>query len=131
MSVTDISQSMLEHAFRVEDNTISVLIKALEKAQVPPENIGAMARSILQSVHQAQNRQELATLVEQLVEQYRELSGVQLQEELDAKVQKEQISKKKIEELVQQDKVDEAFQLAQSINRGELPLDIQQEIDTI
>ena len=131
MSVTDISQSMLEHAFRVEDNTISVLIKALEKAQVPPENIGAMARSILQSVHQAQNRQELATLLEQLVQQYPELDVVQLQEELYAKVQKEQIIKKKIEELVQQDKVDEAFQLAQSINRGELPLDIQQEIDTI
>lgn len=122
---------MLEHAFRVEDNTISVLIKALEKAQVPPENIGAMARSILQSVHQAQSRQDLANYLGQLAQQYPELDVVKLQEDLYAKVQKEQIIKEKIEELVQQDKVDEAFQLAQSINRGELPLDIQQEIDTI
>ena len=126
-----ISQAMLEHAFRVQDNTISTLLSILRKAEVPEDKVGIMAQQILHIVQESNSRGEIAEKLQSIVANYPELDIVAVQENLYAKSQKEKIIKGKIEELVQQDKVDEAFTLAHSINKGELPMDIQQKIDTI
>lgn len=123
--------SLLEHAFRVEDHVVSVLMTRLKKADVDPQHIGQIAKRVLTIAHQALSRTELDDLLQQASQEFPELAVVSLQEQLYIKQQADMIIKVTIEELVQQSKTEEALLLARQINQGQLPIDLQQKLQDI
>lgn len=125
------TSSILDHKFRVENHTITLLIKKLQKAQVPPEKIGEMAQAVLTIATHGATRQEIAEQLKAASQEHPELRLVSEQEDLYAKKQAEKIIKESVEMLVQQGNFEQAAQLARSINYGELPLEMQRKIDTI
>ncbi|MCA9390341.1 hypothetical protein KC571_02950 [candidate division WWE3 bacterium] len=125
------TSSYADHKLRVEEHTVSLLVNKLKDSKLPPEQIGKIAKTILQIVEQANSRKTLVTALTDAMHDYPELAVVSEQEELFLKQQAESIIKATIEELITQDKQEQAMELAQSINYGEVPLDLQSKIDNI
>lgn len=124
-------EEMLQHAFRVEDYAISILIKEIQASEISVDHAGHVAKKVLEIVSQAYSRKELADLVDHATEEYPELKELSVQEHMFVKAEAERIIKQAIENLLAVKNIDDALKLAQTISAGDLPEELRLKIEAI